>query len=252
MFRKGVFIVLMLAGLLLVVVKMILAADADVVISEVMINAVEEAGGSGEWFEIYNKGAASVDTANWIIEDNNATDTITTTMCPNNSCVVPPGECWLIARSQSQLQSEFDNYTNPLSPTVRTTKTIFIDSPIGGGLKNDQDNLIIKNSDGNAVDCVSWASTAQTVCASLTYVSDGGGVDQTNNGSNGQSITNIQGNWYDHQSNASPYDCINTAEGGDPTAVRLLKIAVTERVSTLLGVGMVLLGLAGLAVTRRH
>ena len=246
---RGVFGVVMVTGLLLTTVGVILAADSDIVISEVMINATDDT--NGEWFEIYNKGAAAEDIDGWSIVDNTFTDTISTNMCPGNSCVVGAGDCWLVARSQSGLQSELDHYTNPFSPTVQTTRTIFINSAIGGGLNNTADILILRENSVNqyAVDCVSWGMT--TFCSPLTYVSGGGGNDQTNTGSQNQSITNIQGAWHNHQSNASPYDCINTADGG-PTAVRLLKIAVTRRVPALLGMGMVLLALVGLVITRRR
>jgi hypothetical protein len=202
----------------------------DIVISEVMVNAYVEwrQGGitvESEWVEIYNKGLGSVNLAGWAIRDKDVTITLTTSMCPNSSCEIPPHGCWLIAVAPISLQQEFGYYTQPLSQAVLFTSTIFLSSTIGNGLKNDEDYVALLYTDGRAVDCVSWRSPITGFCQNLTYVDGGNGKDTalTCSGSayEGQSITNIGGNWYRHQRNASPYNCINTAAGGSPTAVAL-------------------------------
>ena len=224
-------VVLALVGLGLALAAMqAWAADTDIVISEVMYNAKNEGSNQGEWIEIYNKGGAAVDLTDWQIRDNTVTDTITTAMCPGGSCSIPSGECWLIAKSQTDLQDEFDNYTSPLSPTVDTSSTVFLGKRIGGGLANGEDNVILMNpSDGN-VDCVSWANTAGNVCDLLTYVSGGNGADTSlDDAADGQSITNIQSTWYEHQTNGSPYNCTNTAEGGSPNAITIRSFSASTR-----------------------
>ena len=203
------------------------AADSDIVLSEIMINSMTDSTqNNGEWVEIYNKGSSPVDLTGWRLEDNGGdkySRTITSSMCPyGSSCVMPAGETWLIAKSQTDLQAEFDLYTNPLRPTVQTTRTIFLNAKIGNGLANSNDHLILWNSSGVAVDCVSWDGSG--ICASQTYVPGGDGVDQNKDGDDGESIANIATNgraqWYDHRRNASPYNHINTATD-DTTAVVL-------------------------------
>ena len=230
----------------------------DIVISEVMFNAKNETGaGYGEWVEIYNKGSAPVDLAGWVITDNNRSRVITYSMCPGSSCVIPPKECWLIAWNQDYLQAEFNNYTNPLSPTVDLSRTIFLGNEIGDGLANGTDMVALMIVSGGitlAVDCVSWGPTTLITCSNLSYITGGSGIDTAlgdpNNRHNGQSITNIGGQWYYHEPNASPYNCINTAAGGSPTAVTLSAFSARvrprwERVAVLLGI------LAGLKIAGR-
>lgn len=235
------------AGLLVLTLNIAIAQGgasdpASIVISEVMYNAITESINQGEWLEIYNKGLVTVDLAGWIIMDNSKANIITYTMCPNNSCEIPPGGCWLIAWNQAYLQAEFNYYTSPLSPTVDPSCTIFLGGKIGNGLANNDDYVILKTPQNENVDCISW-STA-TICSSLTYVSGGNGIDTNlNKASNGQSIANIQGQWYYHQPNASPYDCINTAVGGNPTIVTISGFYKKRRVY------LSALALAGLVIT---
>lgn len=208
---------------------------ADIVISEVMFNAITETNplNCGEWVEIYNRGTMTVNLAGWGVRDwGGNTRTITADMCPENSCEIPPKGCWLIAaytREINYLQIEFNHYTLPLKPAVLQTSTIFLGSRIGDGLANTTDALALVYTNGLAVDCVSWRyQVTGTFCASLTYLEGLSGTD-TNRGDrpntqgehDGQSITNIEGLWYDHQRNASPYNCYNTAAGGNPAAVIL-------------------------------
>jgi hypothetical protein len=204
---------------LLLSIATAVAADVDIVISEIMINAVNETSNVGEWTEIYNRGIDPVDLTGWQLVDNSGVpNTITPAMCPGNNCQIPADACWLVAVTAADLQAEFNNYTTPAAPTVDAARTIFLGARVGNGLANTDDRLILRNSSGTAVDCYSWDASGS--CAGLTYVNGGGGVDDNFDGENGQSVTNVQGTWYDHAVNGSPYDCINTAAAG-PTAVSL-------------------------------
>jgi len=250
--NKHILLTVGIATLLLALAaSTIFAADSDIVISEIMVNAKNDS--SGEWVEIYNKGTTAVDLTGWQLEDNNATDTITADMCPNGSCSIPAGGYWLIAITQTDLQNEFDQYTNPNKPSVELNSTIFLGSGlIGNGLANDNDHLILRNSSGTAVDCSSWDGSG--ICAGLTYVSGGGGVDHNFDGNDGQSITNIQGSWYDHESNGSPYG-INTASGGSPTAIILSNLRARSQAPRLpeyLGIGVAMAAAAGFFAYRRR
>ncbi len=223
-----VLLVLSVVSAVLSLVSVAQAADSDIVLSEIMINALTDfTGNHGEWIEICNRGTSSVDLTGWVLEDNGATNTIAASMCPNGSCEIPAGGAWLISSwSQLYLQVEFNGYTNPLSPSVDTSRTVFLGGKIGNGLANSDDRLILKNNAGKAVDCVSWDGSG--TCSSLEYVGGGSGVDQNKDGDNGESIVNIQGQWYDGDPNASPYNCTNTAKGGSPTAVVLSGFEASE------------------------
>lgn len=207
------------------------AGDGDIVISEVAYNATcqgtddSTCGSSGgekrfEWVEIFNKGSAAVNINGWQICDNNDCDPL-----PDRD--IGPGEYWIVAYNISALQTEFNQYSPPF--TVDASRTIFLTSPIGGGYglaNRDGDRVYLLNAAGDTVDCISWAPTAGTFCGNRAYVSGGGGFDSyLNNAKNGQSITNIQGTWYEHgpsdkPQQASPYQP-NTAVGNSPTAVTL-------------------------------
>ncbi len=48
----------------------VLAADTDIVITEVMQNPLVLSDTDGEWFEIHNTGAAAVDINGWTVKDD--------------------------------------------------------------------------------------------------------------------------------------------------------------------------------------
>jgi hypothetical protein len=127
-------------------------------------------------------------------------------------------------------------------------------------LANDTDLVALMIISGGVtltVDCVSWGTTTSyLVCQNLTYVDGGNGKDTfltSGSGSayDGQSITNIGGNWYRHQRNASPYNCINTAAGGNPTAVTLSAFSARAR-PRWVGVALPLGILAGLKIAGKR
>lgn len=207
------------------------AGDGDIVISELGYNATclgtdpATCGSTGttenrfEWVEIYNQGSASVNLNSWQLCDNNGCDSL-----PDVD--IGAGEYWVIAYNETALQTEFNQYSPQFK--VDSGKTIQLNSQIGGsyGLANGGDLVYLLNASGTTVDCISWDSPATTECADKTYIAGANGFDSTLTGSeNGQSITNIQGQWYYHgpsdaAQQASPYQS-NTAVGGSPTAITL-------------------------------
>jgi len=256
MLKKGSFIVMMTLALLLTAIQPALAADADIVISEVMFNSACESNdstgvcGSGsnsevqfEWVEIYNKGTTSVDLTGWQICDE--TDT-----CRSLSGIILAGEYWVIAHNNDtpnyDLQDEFDNY----GATVDVAKTIFLNDSIGSlGLAQGGDAVYLRTDESSCgpgsdlpcvSDCISWDGT--NTCASivddtsLAYLPGADGSDDTSLTSNegdGQSVVNIQGTWYqsgpgtNQDNQASPYTS-NIAEGGSPTTVTFTALRVSS------------------------
>jgi hypothetical protein len=238
-------------GLSLIVV-LALAADSDVVISEVGYNATclgttdNTCGTSGgethfEWVEIYNKGTSSVNINSWRLCDNNDCDYL-----PNKS--IGPDEYWIIAYNTTALQTEFNQYSPAY--TVDANKTISLSSPLGGsfGLSNSSDYVYLLDASGVTVDCVSWASSSGTFCSTQTYISGGNGVDTSLNGAkDSQTITNIQGSWYEHGPSdatlqASPYQT-NVAVTGAPTSITLSSFTANSLLPSYIPVlGLVALG----------
>jgi len=213
----------------------IYAADSDIVISEVMYNSYCE-GSSGtdytcgggtietqyEWVEIYNKGTASVNINNWSICDSGGCDTI-------GNYIIGPGEYWIISQVEAGLQAEI---TNGNYGSYDASKSVFLGTSIGNnGLSNTNDAVYLLNASSQATDCIQWGTT--TTCTSLTYAPGGDGASYSSAELDGQSITNIQGVWYYHNSNgngyASPYGP-NIASGGSPSATRLVSLQSVTRI----------------------
>ena len=79
---------LMLAfvGILTLMAGTALAADTDIVITEVMNNPAHLGDSEGEWFEVYNGGATPVDLNGWIVSDDG-----TDSFVIGASAIVPAG-----------------------------------------------------------------------------------------------------------------------------------------------------------------
>lgn len=266
MYRKWYPVMLIFVGFLLVALP-VLAADADVIIGEVMFNTTSINGTdetSYEWVEIYNKGSAAVDIANWYICDANATpcDQITTAMCPGGSCSIPAHTYWLIANNSTDLATELANYGG----TVDTNATIFLGGNVAGnGLSNSADTLYLAQAtDGTqVVDCVSWGTPA-SLCSAKTYVTDGTGIDTAlASEGNGQSITNVQGAWYYSKAaagtanQATPYNANDGYDpGGNVTVVNMAGLKAGSSLgflaSALVGGMMVVSGSAALVLRKRR
>lgn len=253
MLRKGSLTVLMTLALLLTVIQPALAADADIVISEVMFNSYSINGSESdyEWVEVYNKGMSGVDITDWDICDSSSCDNIDQSDCPSSDCTIDPGEYWLIGEVATGTQTEVES----LGATFISTKTISLGSAIGGGLSNATDAIRLYNASGTAIDCVSWEDPAISTCSDM-----GVGLDTTlESEGNGQSITDIQNSWYYHgpgsqgtTQQGSPYG-INTAADGSPTAILLKDTrAVFNGNPIVMGAVIVSLGTVSFFLMRRE
>ncbi|MEN8007594.1 MAG: lamin tail domain-containing protein [Candidatus Krumholzibacteriota bacterium] len=67
--KTGRWLTLALAGIIALMAGTALAADTDIVITEVMQNPAVLADADGEWFEVYNGGATPVDLNGWTVSD---------------------------------------------------------------------------------------------------------------------------------------------------------------------------------------
>ncbi len=255
-FRIAVFVWVVLILIISAPARPGFAADGDIVISEVVYTPTclgtteSTCGTSGttetrfEWVELYNQGAVAVSLNGWQICDNTSCD-------PLPDAEIGPGEHWIVAYSETALQTEFDQYTPAF--TVNSERTLTLNSPIGNGLANSADQVYLLNADPTplAVDCISWDSSAGTACSALTYVAGRSGFDTDLDGAqDGQSITNVQGTWYEHgyedaPLKASPY-AINTAVSG-PTAIQLAAFTARSQAGAAY-LGLITLLLSGLVI----
>ena len=101
-----------------------------------------------EWIELYNSNEVPIDISNWQICDNNDCDVISTT-----SNLISAHGFALITNKNTTW-----NYWGIPAGILK----INLDSPIGNGLHNDADMLILKNSQGNIIDQMNWGVPTTT------------------------------------------------------------------------------------------
>ena len=94
-------LVLMLAGILALVGGTALAADTDIVVTEIMQNPAFLSDTVGEWFEVYNGGATPVDLNGWTIKDNDSDSHVIAA-----SAIVPAMGYAVLARDSAAMAGE--------------------------------------------------------------------------------------------------------------------------------------------------
>lgn len=117
--------------------------DADIVMSEIMANALDE--DTGEFIELYNTGDEPVDVANWQFADGDTVDVIKA--FGDSDCVILPESYALI------LDSEYaDEYDLPQDVLLLTTEN----TTLGDGFQmNDKITLFDETGD-NIIDTYSY------------------------------------------------------------------------------------------------
>ncbi len=128
-----------------------LAAHADIVITEIMIDPHEVSDGYGEWFEVYNTGTEDVDMSGWTITDaDGQSHTI-------GSLVVPAGEYGLLVETaNSSWNGGVSGYDYHYS---------------GHTFDNTADELYLRNSSDELMDAVEWDINADWyVCPGTTVI----------------------------------------------------------------------------------
>jgi len=128
-----------------------------IIISEIYYNPDSLHGATGtsewknEWIEIKNLDQKEIDISGWRISDNNATISI-----PQSSPI--PSNGFAIITSDI---STFSFWQIP-----ENTIKIVLGQKIGNGLSNTEDFLVLRDSQGNVIDLVSWGKNPQneTIC----------------------------------------------------------------------------------------
>ncbi len=146
------------------------AGASDIVINEVYYDVDDTHGKetTNEWVELYNKTGSPVDLSSWTITDNNSTKTIpaSTSPVPSNGLVLitPDSSTW--------------NFWD-IDPQV-----IKVFMPIGNGLSNTGDRLILKDTGGSLIDQLSYGTNIDVWNPALPRIAEGhslerypGGVD---------------------------------------------------------------------------
>lgn len=114
-------------------------------ISEVFydVDGVHGSESANEWLEIYNGTGVAVDLTGWSISDAASSDTLP------DGVVISDGEYLLITNATST--SDF--WSIPSGTTV-----VSLGSPLGNGLGNSGDVVLLKDPSEAMVDAVSWGS----------------------------------------------------------------------------------------------
>ncbi len=118
-----------------------LAADTDIVITEIMQNPLVLADTDGEWFELHNTGAAAVDINGWTIKDDGTNSIVVANGGP---LVVPAGAYVVLARNSAAM----------------ATQGVTVFYQYGGtgtfDLGNADDELVLLNTGLVEIDRVMW------------------------------------------------------------------------------------------------
>ncbi len=128
----------LLLALCLLVPVSALAADADIVITEIMQNPAILSDTVGEWFEIHNTGVDPVDIAGWTIGDAGIDNHTITTLWP---VIVAPGAYAVLARDSTTMVAEG-------VAVLYQYSSLF--------LANGDDEVILRNTAAATIDSVAY------------------------------------------------------------------------------------------------
>lgn len=113
-----------------------------VVINEVEYDPVQTSGEANfEWFELYNNTSSSYTLSNWRISDNYLDDVIPT--------VILPAHGYAVVAATTAFWQNYPNFSGIV---------VFLNEPIGNGLNNSGDRLLLKNNVGAVMDALSYGS----------------------------------------------------------------------------------------------
>ena len=123
------------------------------VISEVYyaVDAVRGAKPANEWIELFNGTASAVSVGGWRVEDAIAYDVIPP------GAILAPGRFLVIAAAST---------TRSLWTIPPEAIFVSLESPIGDGLSNSGDRIVLRNASGAVVDAVSWGTNATAMSPS--------------------------------------------------------------------------------------
>jgi len=111
----------------------------DVLINEIMYDAVATPDTDHEWIEFYNTCDEIIELVGWRISDNSCTDVIP------DVTIVAGG--FLVVAATAGFFADYPNFKGTV---------VLINGSIGSGLNNDGDRITLTDSSGNIIDEVSY------------------------------------------------------------------------------------------------
>jgi hypothetical protein len=143
------------------------STGARVVINEVMYDPADDgADADGEWVELYNASEITVSLDGWTIADGRSADVLPTiSIEPGGFAIVAPTGAFAA-----------------LHPAVKVPVAA-LGSPIGNGLGNDGDVLVLVDPAGVFVDAVSWGNVAAALSPPVDDVPEGHSIERRAPGS---------------------------------------------------------------------
>jgi micrococcal nuclease len=117
------------------------ANKGDVVINEVQYDPPQSgADNAYEWVELFNRTEEAIHLEGWRIRDNREEDYIPPLTLPANGFAV-------IAATEEGFYANFPDFDGSI---------VFLHGPIGNGLSNDGDCIILEDSEGRVIDALSY------------------------------------------------------------------------------------------------
>jgi hypothetical protein len=111
-----------------------------------------------EWFELYNPSGVAATLTGWTISDNSTSATLP-------DVTIGPGGLVVVAARQSSFLENYPSYSGPL---------IELGQPIGNGLANSGDRLLLRDGSGRRVDALSYGSDTSVFSPSIPTVAGRG------------------------------------------------------------------------------
>jgi hypothetical protein len=161
LFFKSLVVGAFLLGAFVFSANIALAANSDVVLSEVTANSADE--DTGEFVELYNKGAESVDVSGWLLKDGtDINDTIKDYSGTNDlgasGTTIPAGGIAVIV--DPDYAGQYNSYFSQSSlASSMLVLTIDGDKTLGNGLSNSADTVILDDKNGYTAS-FSWTTDA--------------------------------------------------------------------------------------------
>jgi cardiolipin synthase len=133
------------------------ASFETLLLNEIMFHPSENEN-TNEWIELYNPTAESIDVNGWMLADEKETDTLVADIeNGDGSTGIPPGGYAIVTDTGTTIDDTFDIPDDAIRISVD-------DSTLCGyGLNNQQEKIILMNSEGTVVDAIEWGQDYEEI-----------------------------------------------------------------------------------------
>ena len=151
---------------------------ARLVLNEVLYDPTDDgADADSEWVELHNRSGVAVSLEGWSIADGRSADALPAIRIePRGFAIVAPSVAFAAAH-----------------PGVKVSVAM-IGSPIGNGLRNDGDVLVLIDPTGVFVDAISWGDNDAALDPPVDDVGEGHSIERRTAGSD----TDMASDWVDN------------------------------------------------------